>query len=282
MNPEYANTIPLRDILHKLGSNPVQENTDCLYYLSIFEEGDTPQLKVHKATNRWEDVHACRSGGPLELVQGWLQQQGLKCAEADVLHWLKFTIGYPSLIEKFGLKKPEADNLYSIAFKTGLQEQSLIRYVLQQGFSFNQAKRFFKQVYVLNKATGKEFRALGMRNEEGGYALYSPHLEAMTAPLSVSFIRGEKNDYERVYVFKTPFDYRRALQLYPAIAAHDSMILHAYGCADPATAYVRGFGYKRLYTVFDDSPEGQCATEAFAWLCSTEQDLKHYRLTTGQ
>src|SRR5690606_19286043 len=102
-------------------------------------------------------------------------------------------IGYPVMAEKFGLQKVKTTDQYSIVFKTGLQEKSLVRYALQKGFSYSDAKRFFKQVYVLNKATGKEFRALGMRNEDGGYALYNPHLEALAGPASISFIRGDKN-----------------------------------------------------------------------------------------
>lgn len=245
MNVSYANTLPMREILRKL---------------------KLPDLS--KDDNRTV----------VELVQDWLQGQGLRCTEADALHWLKFNIGYPSMVDKFRLPAVAATELYSIAFKTALQEKSLVRYVLQKGFTHAEAKRIFKQVYVLNKSTGKEFRALGMRNEDGGYALYSPHLEAHTAPVSVSFIRGEHNDYQRVYIFKTPFDYRRALQTYPDIAMHDSIILHAYGCIDDAATYLRGFNYQRLYTIFDNSAEGQRATEALQWLCTTERQLPHYSL----
>lgn len=245
MNVSYANTIPMRKILRQLK-------------LPDLPEGDSRSV--------------------VELVQDWLQGQGLHCTEADALHWLKFNIGYPAMADKFRLPTVAATEQYAIAFKTTLQEKSLIRYVQQKGFSLGAAKSLFKQVYVRNQSTGKEFRALGMRNEEGGYALYSPHLATMTDPLSVSFIRGEENDYKRVYLFKTPFDYCAALQAYPDIATHDSIILHQYGCVDHAAAYLRGFGYQRLYTVFDRSAEGQRATEALRWLCTTEQQLRHYSL----
>lgn len=245
MNVSYANTLPMREILRKLGLSPETPTSHCT---------------------------------PVALVQSKLQEQGLRCTEADALHWLKFHIGYPRLSDRFRLPVVKANDRYAITFKTVLQERSLVRYVQQRGFSHAEAKRFFKQVYVRNKLTGKEFRALGMCNEEGGYALYNPHLETQAAPVSVSFIRGAKNDYQRVYLFKDPFDYRRAIRSYPIIAAHDSIIMHAYGCADHAAGYLRGFGYQRLYTVFDDSGEGRRATQAFAWLCSTEQGMKHYRL----
>lgn len=245
MNVEYANTIPMREILRKL---------------------KLPDLS--KDDNRTV----------VQLVQDWLQEQGLRCTEADVLHWLKFNIGYPAMVDKFQLPTVAATEQYDIVSKSALQEKSLIRYVLHKGFSVAEAKRIFKQVYVLNKSTGKQFRALGMRNEEGGYAIYSPHVEAHMAPVSVSFIRGKRNDYSRVYLFKTPFDYRCALQSYPDIAMHDKIILHAYGCIDHAAAYLRGFGYKRLYTIFDNSLEGQRATEALHWLCTTEQQMQHYSL----
>lgn len=244
MNVSYANTLPMREILRQLKLPALKDDTRTV----------------------------------VELVQDTLQGQGLRCTEADALHWLKFNIGYPAMTDKFRLPVATASKQYTIAYKTALQEKSLIRYVQQKGFSYAEAKRFFKQVYVRNKSTGKEFRVLGMRNEEGGYALYNPYLEAMTAPVSVSFIRGAENDHKRVYLFKTPFDYRRALRSYRDIALHDSIVLHHYGCTDHAAAYLRGFGYQRLYTVFDDSREGQRATEALRWLCTTEQQLQHYSL----
>lgn len=278
MNPDYVQTIPMPAILSKLGLQPVKKDKTCYRYNSPFHNEVTPTLTVSIADNTWSDTHNRSSGGSLLFVQSWLLHQGLHCTEADALHWLKFNIGYPKMTETFGLQKAVATDQYIIAFKTLLQEKSLIRYVLQKGFSYAEAKRLFKQVYVENKSTGKEFRALGMRNEEGGCAIYNPHIETMIGPVSVSFIRGSHNNYERVYVFRTAFEYSRALQLYPAIASHDSIILHAYGCADHAAGYIRGFGYQRLYTVFDNSGEGKQATKAFHWLCNTEMHLKHCSL----
>ncbi|MBK8227482.1 MAG: hypothetical protein IPK70_09955 [Flavobacteriales bacterium] len=277
MNLCYADTIPIRTILDKLGLEPVAETCDHAFFLSPFNpHHPVPSLKVDHRSNTWSDTSTSSKGGPFEMVQAWLVHQGFQGTEEDVLHWLRFNIGYPSLVTLFGLTEGTPLDTYTLLSKTTLQEGALIRYAMRQGIARDQAGKMFKQIHVRSMDTGEEFKALGYRNEVGGYAIYSPHVAGMTPIAAISFIRGREHKPEGVNVFKNIFDYyavMRSRQDTPF--DQDSIILHDYACADDAATYIRGYRYKHLYSWFPADERGRRTTEAFDWLCGTEPDLKH-------
>lgn len=276
MNIEYAQTIPLREILDKAGiqaSGKDQKGT--LLYVSPFCEGQ--YLQVNETANTWHDPNTQTGGGTYELVQALLQHRGEHAAPLNILKWIKFNIGYPPLSRFLDLPPDTtADHLYKRICKVKLQETGLIRYADSKGISFAIAKDLFKQIYVLNKATGNEFVALGFKNEDGGFMLYNKHVEACLSHAAITFIRGKKNKPDAAHIFKDVFDYQAAIRSSVQSAFDgDSIILNMWGCIDNAAAYIRGYGYQFLNTWFDDSSTGQQATAAFRWLCTTEEKLTH-------
>ncbi|QQR86923.1 MAG: hypothetical protein IPJ76_01475 [Flavobacteriales bacterium] len=267
----------MRDILNKIGLRPAAENHEYSFFRSPFNPPwAVASLKVDHGHNSWSDTPTDNKGGPFELVQAWLIHQGFKSAEDDVLHWLRFNIGYPSLVTLFGLTDETEAGNYTLLSKIALQEGALIRYAMRQGIGRKQAGEMFHQVHVRNSVTRNEYRALGFRNEDGGFALYSPHVTGMTSPVAVSFIRGRVHKPEGVNVFKTIFDYRAVVRSRSDTPFdQDSIILHDFACADDAATYIRAYGYRQLYSWFDCSERGTRATEAFDWLCATEPGLTH-------
>jgi hypothetical protein len=274
MNIEYAQTIPLRAILDKAGIQATgQEPDGTLLYVSPFSDSAT--LQVNETDNTWQDAHTQRGGGSYEFVEALLQHQKERCSKVDVLHWFKFNIGYPPLLRFLDLPPDTAaDHLYKRICKVGLQESGLIRYAMSRGIAFPVAKELFKQIYVLNKATGKEFVALGFKNEDGGFTLYNGHVEASLSPIAVRFIRGKEHKPDTIHIFKDVFAYSDAIRArsYKPFKG-DCIILNTWGCVDNAATYIRGYGYEVLRTWFDNSTAGQQAAQAFRWLCTTEENL---------
>lgn len=274
MNIEYAQTIPLREILDKAGIlSKGQDQKGTLLYVSPFSKDG--ELAVNEGANTWYDRHAPTEGGPCELVQFLLQQRGEQSAKVNILKWLKFHIGYPPLSRFLDLPPDTtADHLYKCICKVKLQEPGLIRYALSRGISFPVSKELFRQFYVQNKATGNEFVALGFKNEDGGFMLYNAYVEACLSPAAVTFKRGQASKPDTVHIFKDVFHYQAAIRARSGQPFHgDSIILNMWGCIDNAAAYIRGYGYEVLRTWFDNSTTGRQATAAFRWLCSTEEGL---------
>lgn len=277
MNRSYADTIPVDHILSKMGLAPKKEEGNRSSYDCPFRPRQSEaDLIVNHLTNKWQDTLTKHEGLPFDLVRTWLEYQGMPSTDDNVLHWLRFNVGYPSLQTMFGLTDRGQIGDYEFLFHTVLKELSLVRYALRQGVSSERAKQVFRQVHVRNGATGNEFRALGYRNEEGGYAIYSPHVVDMTKASSVSFIRGRATSSLQVHVFKSIFDYLAVLNdRHGVFFDDDCIILHVYRCSDDAATYIRGYNYTQVCTWFDVSEHGRRATEAFGWLCATEVGLKH-------
>lgn len=272
MNIEYAQTIPLRVILDKAGLLCIGENTKGMYlYASPFEEASS--LQVDEDSNTWHHSDGQIGGGAYAFVQALLQQRGEPCAPAHVLHWLRFTIGYPPLIRFVDLPA-EPEDLYQRVSKGKLREVGLIRYAQSKGIAFAAAGELFKQIHVRSKATGNEFVALGFKNEDGGFMLYNAHVAACLSPAAITFIRGQVSKPDTVHIFKDVFAYQAAIRARSGKPFKgDCIILNTWGRLDNAAAYIRGYGYQVLRTWFDNSSTGQQATAAFRWLCSTEESL---------
>jgi hypothetical protein len=99
MNIEYANTIPMREILAKLGLFAVQEHAPLYVYPSPFYKDKRPTLHVNDELNIWFDSEAGISGNPVEFLKAFLKLDDLPCSHVDAIDWLKVNIGYPSLLE---------------------------------------------------------------------------------------------------------------------------------------------------------------------------------------
>lgn len=282
MNIEYATTIPLHDILGKMGLHPVeQDHTGIRLYPSFLHENPAPSLQIDISNNTWQDSYTGEEGGPLSLVAAWLKIRNEHCALVNVLHWLKFNIGYPALIRFMGLpeEQPATETFYIIAH-VKLQEASLIRYAMKRGIPMPVAKELFRQVYVQNISTGTEFVALGFRNEDNGYSIYNAHTEMHLPSLAITFIRGKPKP-NTVHIFKDIFNYHAALkERSGALFDGDSIILNTWRNLDNAAAYIRGYGYQIVCTWFDNSPAGLKAAEAVDFLAMTEPDLLHKTMNT--
>ncbi len=283
MNVEYANTIPLRAIFDKIGLQPAQENNSRLLYQSLFSVETIPTLQIHITDNTWCDISTNNGGNAVDFVKVWLAHQNLKCSVHDALHWLKFNIGYPPLSSFLTLAdETEQGTKFKFRYKTLLLETGLIRYAQSRGISSVVAKQFFKQLYILNQETGKEFLALGYRNEDGGYAIYSPFVDTHIAPVTVTFIRGRPNRPNGIHLFKDIFDYLTALAGRDHMPfSEDAIVLNAYRCLDDAASYIRGYGYSKLYSWFDKSETGQQVTEACGFLAATEPELSHVPMSAA-
>lgn len=284
MNVEYAATIPLRDILDKMGFQPVQEDhTGILLYPSFPVENANLSLQVDTGNNTWRDSDTGEDGGPVALVTAWLKSRHEPCALVNVLHWLKFNIGYPSLMLFMDLpEEPSANETYRIIARVKLQEGNLIRYAMKRGIPLSDAKELFRQVYVQHKQTNHEFVGLGFKNEDGGYSIYNSHTELHLFPSAITFIRGKPKP-NTVHIFKDIFDYHAAVREHSGEQfTGDSIIMNTWQSLDNAAAYIRGYGYEHLCTWFDNSPAGLMATEAFDFLACTEPDLLPKAMNTAE
>ena len=104
MKIEHARTIPLREILCKLGLKPLKNHKNTLVYLSPFSTNKTPTFKLCTHTNTWHDSASDCGGTPLEFAKAHLKNHGHHHTETDALRWLKNISFIATLAAQFASK----------------------------------------------------------------------------------------------------------------------------------------------------------------------------------
>lgn len=278
MNIEYANTIPMRLVLDKIGLEPKLQTETTLLYVSPFNAEEHPSLKLHLRTNHWRDTCTGIGGNLIRFLCLYLEQQGQPCHVKDVLNWLRHHIGYVVL------NSPEqtpdftpADRMYKYKDHGFVTSSSLINYLeKERGIPLDYARFLLREVRLLNTKTGKTFSALGMANDEGGIAIRNPYLKANVRPLYTSFIRGQKVKPDGIHIFKDCFDFLSILaQRQGKPFDNDVLILNHLSMMKLSSAFIRGYGYKYAYTWLDNDSLGKEATKLYASFFRTEPCLKH-------
>lgn len=279
MNIEYINAIPLREIFDKLKLNPTQESDLYTIYQSPFSNENAYTMEVSHETNTWYDSSVGRSGGPSELISDWLRRQELPCSLPDVIKWFRFNIGYPSLQNDLVFSNDTGPKV-KLTYKSVILERGLINYVEENGIPLSIAKEYLVQLGLVNLNSKEEFTALGLKTAEESWSVYSPYLNTFIGREAVTVIPGAKYKFRNVHVFKDIFDYLSAMiHLNDNQPFNDEcIILNSYKCLDNCAAYIRGFGYKILYTWFDDSHNGKQATRNYSFMCGTEVNLQHVQM----
>lgn len=277
MNIEYINAcIPLRAILGKLNLIALQETETRAVYPSPFSSDHEAILTVDVEQNLWADLFTQSEGGPFDLIAALLRYQKQNCAVPDVLDWFKQHIGYPSLLDGIALPKAKAPELKYV-YKSPILNPMLISFVAQKGIELNFARKYLFQIGITNVDNGREFSALGLKTEDGGWCVLSPHLNTFVGSPSVTYIPGQKYQFRRLHIFKNIFMYLKAVKDFNKgnLFADECLILNSFECLDQAAAYIRGHGYRQLYTWLGADPNGQQARKNFALLCRAENDLQH-------
>lgn len=276
MNIDYINAIPLCKIFDKVKLQPLQENDLYSLYPSLFNKDEKHTIEVNHETNTWFDSFTRSSGGPLELIVAWLRIQQLKCSIPDAQKWARFYIGYPCMQDGIDVQNDVAKEI-KFAFKSPILNPALIKCIEDKGISYEFARKHLCQLGLVEVATNKEFLALGMKTEENSWWLYSPYINAFAGSKAITFIHGKEYKFNTVHVFKDIFDYLTARIVFNDGEPFDDecIILNSYDCLENSAHYIRGFGYRHLFSWLSNDVVGRQATENFALLCSIEENLKH-------
>ena len=266
MDIVQAKAIPLRRIFTVLGlhSTPTLNGLDL--YPSPFNPEQQSMLVINPNTNTWVNPATNEEGDGISLVCRYLDSLGLRCSAADALSWLRNMIGN----EHRKIKLPpsitdyqQADSRFRIKEDTYLYDPLLIDYLEEQRcLPFDFARTYFKQVTVLNTANGKSFIALGVQNEDGGFAIRNPLHKAHVGKRAITFIRGRKHKPANVHVFRDIFDYLSIVLLRNGKCFDgDSIILNSYDCLQDMTAYISNYGYHHLHSWMSSCQTGSVITK---------------------
>ncbi|WP_041616923.1 toprim domain-containing protein [Spirosoma linguale] len=277
MDIEHANTIPIAEILTKLGRKPSHTNNHKHRYLSPLRNEKTASFHLNTKTNRWHDFGEGIGGDTVNFVRAYLKATKEADTTSDALRWINnMAVGHyqiaPGLIEDVPKDPP------SLCLKNSqsVQQLGLVHYLAKRGIPLTIARQRLKEVYVCNQNTRKSFYALGFPNEEGGFELRNPFFKGSLGAKSISFIRGTDPKPQGIHLFEGFMDYLSAIvQLKGKGFKEDVIVLNSIACLKQAFSYMHNYGYRVAYTWMDNDPAGEKATAVLSDFIKTQDSMVH-------
>jgi len=279
MNIESAYAIPMSEILSKIGLQPVKKKQHDHWYYSPLRNEKTPSFHVNTAKNIWYDFGEGRGGDNIAFVCAYLKSSGAGHTVSDALRWLH-NMFHSNISIQF---IPAQDNRpldSSLVLKSvkPLTHIALIQYLESRGISEPVAQKYLKEIRVFNKNSQKEFFAIAIKNEDGGYDYRNFYFKGCIKKKSITFVRGTVPKPDRIHIFEGFMDFLSAIMQQAGKEFDgDTIILNSLSCMREATGYIRNYGYRVAYTWLDNDEAGKKAALAFAEFLRNEQ-IRHVQM----
>ena len=192
---EVKNT-DMVDYLSSLGFKPAKVSRNDYWYLSPFREETTPSFKVNRNMNRWYDFGEGKGGNLVDF--GILFH---KCSVRELLK--KFIDPFPFQQQHTVLKKEDDETKkIQVINEREISSLVLIRYLHKRRIPGDIAKKFCREINY--ELYGKNYYAIGFKNDAGGYELRNEKFKASSSPKDITLI---KNDAEKITVFEGFFNF---------------------------------------------------------------------------
>lgn len=144
------------------------------------------------------------------------------------------------------------------------------------GISLALAERYFEEVTVYSPDTKEIICSLGIRNEDGGYALHSQVYKGSVKKQNITFVRGTVPKPQGIHIFKNGTDFLSVLENRGLTQfSEDAIILNFYSCLEKATPFIEGYGYRVAYTWLTNDDEGIKAKQSLDDYFKTQEKLRH-------
>ncbi|MES2479443.1 MAG: toprim domain-containing protein [Bacteroidota bacterium] len=280
MNINSANAICLQQLLNQLGYVPFRTRKNSIQYFSPLREERTPSFYVNPAKNLWYDFGSQQGGKTIQFALSWLNSQGKSAGISDTLRWLEnVSWTAPSIPVQHHEPQLSDGPTLVIRAKGKIQHPTLIKYLKERGIDQKVASQYLQQLRLFNHNTQKNFFALGLHNEDGGYELRNPYFKGCVSPKTVTFIRGKIPKPDHIHIFEGLMDFLSVMtQRGGEPLDDDAIILNSVSQIKDGAAYIRHYGYKILYSWMDNDDAGNSAAEELDRFCSNEPGLQHQRM----
>ncbi len=211
MNCEQANQIDLVDYLRVLGFIPQKISRGDHWYLSPLREENHASFKVNRNKNVWYD-HGLGKGG--RLIDFATEYYG--CNVYDALQKIvsfhpqntfqnNITTSPIHLHENSLVKNAPARELSIkiITAKQPILDLMLCSYLKQRRIAKNIADKFCHEVAYKNAGKETTYKAIGFKNNAGGFELRNEYFKGSSSPKYVNYLDNQSNTINVLKAFLT-------------------------------------------------------------------------------
>ena len=205
MNYEEIKRISIRAYLAAQGIKPRWERGNRGMYLSPLREERTPSFSVSYDKNLWHDFGTGEGGSIIDLVA---RMEG--CAEVEAARRLwenEHGTFIPIYAEPSKVSEPTPSRL-AILSDRELTHPALLGYLTGRGIDSAIARTYCREVRY--KIGGKEYFAIGFRNDAEGWELRNPRFKESNTPKNITTL---DNGSDTAMVFEGFIDFLSYLSL---------------------------------------------------------------------
>jgi len=262
MNCERARSICIVSTLAKLGHFPSRKSEKEAWFLSPLRSETQASFKVSSKLNRWYDFGIGKGGNVVDLVCLILE-----CSVSEALAYLSDGLQIISSPQSEpNIQKQKRRSKNKVLEVHSILNPSLEKYLKSRCIPIEVARSYCREVWY--ECNGKEYYALGLQNDLGGWELRNLYCKTSTAPKSYSLIKSGK---ERLIVLEGMFDLLSLATISPEeVQTSDLVILNSLSFLMEFSPLFKKYRSVTLYLDHDSS--GREATEKLLTLYSNCRD----------
>ena len=255
--------LSIRTYLAERGLRPTKDNPRYGLYLSPLRKEHTPSFKVDYVQNLWYDFGLGEGGSIIDLV--------MRLERCDFVQAVRL-LGNG---ERTHIPAPVSSSVspsvttFRTLFDIPLRHPALVGYLSSRGIDPDIAFGYCREVhYAIN---GREYFAVGFRNDAGGWELRSERFKGGVSPKHITTI---DNRSDTVIVFEGFMDFLSYLSMKKQLQT-DAAVLNSVVNLPKAIPFLDR--HTTIHAFFDNDEAGQKATADLKRLCpnSTVIDRSH-------
>ena len=255
--------LSIRTYLAERGLRPTKDNPRYGLYLSPLRKEHTPSFKVDYVQNLWYDFGLGEGGSIIDLV--------MRLERCDFVQAVRL-LGNG---ERTHIPAPVSSSVspsvttFRTLFDIPLRHPALVGYLSSRGIDPDIAFGYCREVhYAIN---GREYFAVGFRNDAGGWELRSERFKGGVSPKHITTI---DNRSDTVIVFEGFMDFLSYLSMKKQLQT-DAAVLNSVVNLPKAIPFLDR--HTTIHAFFDNDDAGRKATADLKRLCpnSTVIDQSH-------
>ena len=245
--------ISIRDYLMQRGIKPKQQNTRYGLYLSPLREEHSPSFKVDYEQNLWYDFGLGTGGSIIDLVM-----RLERCDFTQAIRLLSDGDRTPIPVPVSSSVALPASTL-RILFDIPPRHPALLGYLSSRGIDTAIATAYCREVHYA--VGGREYFAVGFRNDAGGWELRSERFKGCVSPKHITTIDNRSNT---VVAFEGFMDFLSYLSMEKRLQP-DAAVLNSVVNLPKAIPFLER--HLTIHAFFDNDEAGRKATTELKRLC---------------
>lgn len=272
--------ISIADFLNAMGIHPSKQRGKVLWYSAPYRTERTPSFKVDTSKNVWFDFGIGKGGDIFDLAGEFIGSEDFLLRAAFIAQ----NGACPLPVMEQSLREKEREPSFEDIWVRPLQDTRLLGYLEERGINAHVAIPNCEEVRY--RVHGKQYYAIGFRNDAGGLELRNRIFKGCIPPKDISL---KRNGSDICAVFEGFMDYLSAMQL--GIIASDWLVLNSVSNVEKAVKVLQG--YERIECYLDNDEAGQRAFQKLrdsfgdkvidrSSLYADHKDLNDYLLSQRQ